>query len=129
MPTEIDGKTFYRTQEACEKAGVSRATLFRWLRTGVILDVEHKDRRGWRLFSEKDIKRLRKEAKAVREEHLQKYRMTQVPLDTWRNLKLLSDVTQRPMTELIGLAVTEYAASGHWTTLPKRKTLRRPRQK
>jgi len=36
MAVEIDGKIYYRTAEICQKAGISRATLFRWLKAGVL---------------------------------------------------------------------------------------------
>ena len=65
MTVEIDGRIFYRTNEALKKVGISRATFFRWLKDGTIEDVLHKDRRGWRLFTDKDIERLRKEANKV----------------------------------------------------------------
>jgi predicted site-specific integrase-resolvase len=64
MPIEIDGTIYYRTSEACKKTGVSRATLFRWLKAG-ILDKHHKDRRGWNLFTEEDVAKIRAEAKIV----------------------------------------------------------------
>lgn len=65
MTVEIDGRIFYRTTEALKKIGISRATFFRWLKAGIIEDVLHKDRRGWRLFTDEDIERLRKEAHKV----------------------------------------------------------------
>lgn len=54
MSTEIQGKIYYRTSEACNKTGISRATLFRWLKAG-ILERNCKDRRGWRIFTEEDL--------------------------------------------------------------------------
>ena len=65
MPVKIDGKEYFRTNEACKRAGISRATLFRWLKNGVFNDVSHKDRRGWRLFTNDDIERLKKEANKI----------------------------------------------------------------
>lgn len=62
MPKEIRGKIYYRTSEACEIAGISKATLFRWIKAGILQDAGRKDRNGWRLFSEKDIVRIRAEA-------------------------------------------------------------------
>lgn len=62
MPVKLNGQTYYQTSEACRKAGISKATFFRWLREGVIKDVAHKDRRGWRLFTEQDIERIMNEA-------------------------------------------------------------------
>jgi len=38
--------------------GVSRSTLLRWLRSGILKDASHRDRRGWRLFTQADIKRI-----------------------------------------------------------------------
>ena len=62
MPITINNQTYYRTSEVCQEAGVSRATFFRWLKEGVIEDAEHKDRRGWRLFTENDVSRIKNEA-------------------------------------------------------------------
>ena len=64
MPVEINGQTYYRTSEACQKARVSRATLFRWLREGV-LKKSYRDRRGWRLFTEDDLRSLSAEANRI----------------------------------------------------------------
>jgi len=61
MAVVIDGERYYRTTEACRRTGISRATLFRWLKSG-ILDRTRKDRRGWRLFTEEDLSKIRAEA-------------------------------------------------------------------
>ena len=66
MPIVIEGRTYYRTAEVCQKAGISRSTIFRWLREGSFTDVEKVDRRGWRLFTEFDIARLKAEVNQVR---------------------------------------------------------------
>ena len=68
MPIEIDGQVYYRTSEACKKTGVSRATLFRWLKAG-ILEKYHKDRRGWRIFREEDLTKIRVEARKIKVEY------------------------------------------------------------
>lgn len=39
MPIMIDGKIFYRTNAACARAGISRASLFRRLESSVVEDV------------------------------------------------------------------------------------------
>lgn len=65
MSLLLNGKRYYRTAEACQKAGISRSTFFRWLREGSFQDVATFDRRGWRLFTEKDLRRLKKEANRV----------------------------------------------------------------
>ncbi len=65
MPIEIKGQTYYRTAEVCAKTGISRATLFRWLKTGIFGEPEHRDRRGWRLFTEDEVNKLKAEANRV----------------------------------------------------------------
>jgi len=65
MAIRINGQTYYRTSEACRRAGISRATLFRWLRAGIIEDVMPRDRKGWRLFTQDDINRIKSEATRV----------------------------------------------------------------
>lgn len=69
MPIEINGQTYYRTSEACMKIGIGRATLFRWLKMGV-LKKSYKDRRGWRLFTEDDINKIQAEANKVEAEDI-----------------------------------------------------------
>ena len=67
MPVEIDGHIYYRTSEACGKIGISRATLFRWLKEGILQEM-HRDRRGWRMFTEEDLKKIRAEVKKIKVE-------------------------------------------------------------
>jgi excisionase family DNA binding protein len=66
---EIEGQIYYRTLEACKKAGISRPTLFRWLKAG-ILQKSYKDRRGWRLFTEEDVNEIWGEARKIKIEHV-----------------------------------------------------------
>ncbi len=68
MPIEINGQTYYRTSEACVKTGVSRATLFRWLKAG-ILEKSYRDRRGWRLFTEDDLSKIQTEVRRIEVVH------------------------------------------------------------
>ncbi len=73
MTVEINGKTYYRTAEICVKAGISRATLFRWLKAGV-LKKTFRDRRGWRMFTENDLDLVRAEAEMIKVEYSRKKR-------------------------------------------------------
>jgi predicted site-specific integrase-resolvase len=68
MPIRMNGKTYYRTADICHEIGISRATLYRWLRTGFIVKA-YKDRRGWRLFTEDDFNKLQLKAMEVRTEY------------------------------------------------------------
>jgi predicted site-specific integrase-resolvase len=67
MVVEINGKHYYRTAEVCTKVGISRATLFRWLKAGVIKKT-YRDRRGWRMFTESDLNLMRAEAEMIKVE-------------------------------------------------------------
>ncbi len=64
MPVEIDGKVYYRTQEVFRKVGISRATLLRWLKAGILKRLS-RDTRGWRLFTEEDLNKIRMKANKV----------------------------------------------------------------
>jgi len=61
MPVVINDQTYYRTAEVCQAVGISRNTLFRWLKEGIFSGVEYRDWRGWRLFTpaQMDIMRAR----------------------------------------------------------------------
>ena len=65
MPINVDGDTFYTTTEACNRAGIGKSTFLRWVKMGIIADVIHADRRGWRLFTEEDIDRIKAEANRI----------------------------------------------------------------
>ncbi|MBN1862218.1 MAG: MerR family transcriptional regulator [Dehalococcoidales bacterium] len=64
MPREIKGVRYYETSEVCKIVGISRPTLFRWLKRGILTKM-HKDRRGWRLFTEDDLNKIRLQASRV----------------------------------------------------------------
>lgn len=57
--TSSGGATFLRTNEAARAIGVSRQTLLRWFREKKVKDVR-RDRKGWRVFSRRDVLRLKK---------------------------------------------------------------------
>ena len=67
MPVEINGQWYYRTSEICSKARISRATLFRWIKTGIVKN-RLRDRRGWRLFTEEDVQKLQVEVGKIEAE-------------------------------------------------------------
>lgn len=59
MSVVINDKTYYRTAEVCQRIGISRNTLFRWLKEGIFSDVEYRDWRGWRLFTAAQVETIR----------------------------------------------------------------------
>jgi excisionase family DNA binding protein len=66
MPIVMKDQTYYRTAEVCKMVGVSRSTLLRWISGGLIRDTATRDRRGWRLFTEANIKTIEDEAYKVK---------------------------------------------------------------
>ena len=50
--------------------GISRPTLFRWLKRGILSTI-YRDRRGWRLFMEEDLIKMKSEAGKIRIEYLE----------------------------------------------------------
>ena len=67
MSVMVNGQTYYRTAEVCRMVGISKTTLFRWLKKGIFREVEHRDRKGWRLFTEYEVGRLKAEANRIDE--------------------------------------------------------------
>lgn len=65
MSFKIRDKEYYRTSEACNLAGISKNTFLRWVTRGTFPDVSYRDRRGWRLFTEKDVTRLKQEVNKI----------------------------------------------------------------
>ena len=59
MPVTLNGMTYYRTSEVCRMVGISRNTLFRWLKSGSMTEVEHRDYRGWRLFTPAQVDKIK----------------------------------------------------------------------
>ena len=59
MPLKIDGRFYYRTAEVCQVVGIGKSTLFRWIRQRIIRDAEYRDRKGWRLFTEEELRHLK----------------------------------------------------------------------
>jgi DNA-binding transcriptional MerR regulator len=49
----------YKTNDICTRFDISRATLFRWESDGLLDGVE-RDWRGWRLYSESNVKAIEK---------------------------------------------------------------------
>jgi predicted site-specific integrase-resolvase len=59
MPVVINDRTYYRTAELCRMVGISKNTLFRWLKEGMVSDVEYRNCRGWRLFTPAQVEAIR----------------------------------------------------------------------
>lgn len=53
------GTKRYKTRDICKVFDISKATLFRWEKEGLISNVG-RDWRNWRLYSEQNMKEIRK---------------------------------------------------------------------
>ena len=51
-------KPRYKTQDICRLFDISKATLFRWEREGLITNVG-RDWRNWRLYNEKNMQEIK----------------------------------------------------------------------
>ena len=65
MPVTMNGETYYRTNEVYQVIGISRTTLYRWLKQGILNEAEYRDRRGWRLFTQDEVNKMKAEANRV----------------------------------------------------------------
>lgn len=65
MPKMVNNQRYYGTTEACSMAGISRMTFLRWVRLGLFADVQHRDWRGWRMFTDEDLYRLKAKANRI----------------------------------------------------------------
>jgi len=66
MSVKINGQNYYRTAEVCRAVGISKTTLFRWLKEDIFKEAEYRDRRGWRLFTKDEIDKLKTEANRIK---------------------------------------------------------------
>jgi len=62
MPVEIKGTVYYKITESSQLSGVSKSTIHRWIREGIITGGKLRNRNGWRLFTEEDIAEIKAEA-------------------------------------------------------------------
>ena len=64
MPRKVNGKSYWSASEVCQEVAISRPTLYRWLKRGLLTKL-HRDRRGWRMFTEEDLRKIRLEANKI----------------------------------------------------------------
>jgi hypothetical protein len=58
MPKFVEGKQFYFAAEAAKVAGVSKQTLLRWITEKRVSDAAKRDRNGWRLFTDPEVRAI-----------------------------------------------------------------------
>ena len=69
MPREMHGKSYWSASEVCQEVGISRPTLYRWLKRGILTRLR-RDRKGWRMFTEEDLMKIRLEANKIEVQEL-----------------------------------------------------------
>jgi len=72
MPVKINGRIYYRTAEVCQTVGIGKSTLFRWIRQNIVKDAEYRDRKGWRLFAEDELRSLKSETNKIQKNRVAK---------------------------------------------------------
>jgi DNA-binding transcriptional MerR regulator len=61
MPRLRNRRTdYFKSAEVAELIGVTKQTLLNWLRQGLITEPERNPATGYRLWTEKDIERIRR---------------------------------------------------------------------
>jgi excisionase family DNA binding protein len=65
VPVNYKDQEYYRISDVCRLTGVSRSTLWRWTKDGILPGAVKRDRRGWRLFTAYDIRKIDEEAHRV----------------------------------------------------------------
>lgn len=58
----MPAKATYSTEEAAKAAGISKSTLLRWIKRGVVPDATRRDRNNWRVFTQRDVSSIKKAA-------------------------------------------------------------------
>ena len=56
----INGKKYYRVSEVCKMLGIFKNTLYNWEKKRKIPKAYRDPMSGWRLYSEKDIERIKR---------------------------------------------------------------------
>ena len=70
MPITIDGQTYYRTADVYRRIGISRNTLYRWLKKDMVAEATNRDSRGWRLFTQDEMDKLKSSINCITKIHV-----------------------------------------------------------
>ena len=54
---KIDGETYLTAKDVCARLNVSKKTLFKWEKMGLIPPV-YRDWRNWRLYTDRDVQQI-----------------------------------------------------------------------
>lgn len=77
MVMSLNGRVIIPIGDALRQVGISRATYFRWIKQGRILDAEYRDRNGHRILTVEEIDRLKRYANQI----VESSRQLRIPLN------------------------------------------------
>lgn len=112
-----DGK-FYSSKEVCEDLQISKSTLFKWEREGLITKVR-RDWRGWRLYDERNMQEIRQNIeKQKAAEGKARSPFILVVDDDTMILQVMSDLLQAAGYDVVTAATGDEAVKIHMERQP-----------
>jgi CheY-like chemotaxis protein len=112
-----DGK-FYSSKEVCESLQISKSTLFKWEREGLITKVR-RDWRGWRLYDAHNLEEIKVNIEKQRlEESTTRSRSVLVVDDDTMILQVMSDLLQAAGYEVMTATNGDDAVRMHTEIAP-----------
>jgi CheY-like chemotaxis protein len=112
-----DGK-FYSSKEVCEQMQISKSTLFKWEREGLITKVR-RDWRGWRLYDARNIEEIKVNIEKQKLSEMgPRSRSVLVVDDDTMILQVMSDLLQAAGYEVITVATGDDAVRIHAEKAP-----------
>lgn len=67
----LRSKKRYKTRDVCNLFDISKATLFRWEKEGLLSNVS-RDWRNWRLYTDNNVKEIRAIMKVIKKKNERK---------------------------------------------------------
>ncbi|MBI5059890.1 response regulator [candidate division KSB1 bacterium] len=112
-----DGK-FYSSKEVCEQLQISKSTLFKWEREGLITKVR-RDWRGWRLYDARNLEEIKQNIERQRlEEQSPRSRAVLVVDDDTMILQVMSDLLKAAGYDVLTAMTGDEAVKFHTDKAP-----------
>lgn len=112
-----DGK-FYSSKEVCEDLQISKSTLFKWEREGLITKVR-RDWRGWRLYDARNLEEIKQNIEKQRlSESAARSRVVLVVDDDLMILQVMSDLLKAAGYDVLTATTGDEAVKFHSEKAP-----------
>lgn len=109
---------YYSSKDVCEELQISKSTLFKWEREGLITKVR-RDWRGWRLYDKRNMEEIRRNIEKQRQaEKAGRTRTVLVVDDDEMILQVMSDLLKAAGYDVITTTTGEDAVKIHQETAP-----------